>query len=152
MEAKNVLYYELLTEYGPLYIYEIYTKDPRKFRELPVTREFFTGEIGIRGYYTLTFLDKSLFPTSLLSMDGGRIHDYMIELSPLEFLDRVGYFMDDNRIEGMKECVYSIFERKAKNIGNNMIILEQPRITENQKNDIAAKVLAKHITDKKQTF
>ena len=50
----EILYYELRTLYGPLYIYEKYN-DGKKSK-IPETREFFTHEEGIRGYDTLSFL------------------------------------------------------------------------------------------------
>lgn len=142
---ENILYYELATEYGPLYIYERYKGDSKQ-PEVPETREFFTQEEARVGYGTLSFLGNSNFKTVRRNYEGMIKEEYMTELSPYEFLDRVGgYVGTEEEINEKRKEIYRIFEMKAHNIGNDQIITEPKRLSQEQKDYIASKVLTKYL-------
>lgn len=142
---ENILYYELATEYGPLYIYERHVGDPKE-QKVPETREFFTQEEARVGYGTLSFLGNSSFKTVRRNYEGMIKEEYMTELSPYEFLDRVGaYIGTEEEINEKRKEIYRIFEMKAQNIGNDQIITEQKRLSQEQKDNIAAKILTKYL-------
>ncbi len=142
---ENILYYELATEYGPLYIYERHDSDPKE-QKVPETREFFTQEEARVGYGTLSFLGNSNFKTVRRNYEGMIKEKYMTELSPYEFLDRVGaYIGTEEEINEKRKEIYRIFEMKAQNIGNDQIITEQKRLSQEQKDSIAAKILTKYL-------
>lgn len=144
-------YFELGTEYGPLYVYEKYEKEPDKAsnvdREMPVTREFFTNEEGIRGYCTLEFLDRTAkFKTVEMLMNGQPSETYMHELEPYEFLMKVAPYMETETDKKEKaKQVHHILECKAKNIGNTTILSEQPQVSKKAKNEVAKRLLKKHL-------
>lgn len=144
-------YFELRTEYGPLYVYEKYEKEPDKAdtfdKEMPVTREFFTNEEGIRGYCTLEFLDRTArFKTVEMLMNGQPSEHYMHELEPYEFLMKVAPYMEtESDKEEKAKLVRTILESKARNIGNTTILSAQPEISKNAKNEVAKKLLKKHL-------
>lgn len=144
-------YFELRTEYGPLYVYEKYEKDPNKTgtfdNEIPVTREFFTKEEGIRGYCTLEFLDRTAkFKTVEMLMNGQPCEHYMHELEPYEFLMKVAPYIETEADKEEKtKLVHCILESKAKNIGNTTILSEQTQVSKEEKNEVAKKVLKKHL-------
>lgn len=124
--------------------------EPDKLKKTLEIREFFTQEIGRKGYGTLSFLDDSKFTTTERNMNGFITAEYMTEIAPYEFLNKVAAFLETNeKLAEKRKSIYNIFEMKANKIGNNKIILEQPTITEEQKNAIASKVLAKYIKFKK---
>ena len=140
-------YFELDTEYGPLYVYEKYKNDPKKAKrfdhEIPVTREFFTNEEGIRGYGTLDFMNRTaVFKTTERNMNGEVSEQNMTELEPYEFLMKVAPFLETE--EKAKE-VYRIFDCKARNVGNTRIIKEQPEVSQKAKNEVAKILLKKHV-------
>ena len=145
-------YYELHTEYGPLYIYEKYKKDPDTRDiyecEMPITKEFFTEEEGIRGLDTIDFLNRTAkFKTSIMSMHGFyKIEDYKERLAPYEFLMRVAPFLEteEAKKEKIRE-VYNIFEDKANNIGNTRIIKSPQKKYINTENEYAIRILKKYI-------
>lgn len=143
---ENILYYELATEYGPLYIYERYEEDPKQSREVPKTREFFTQEEARVGYGTLSFLGDSNFKTVERNYEGMIRKEYMTQLSPYEFLDRVGgYIGTEEEIREKRKEIYRIFKLKAHNIGNDQIITEPKRLSQEQKDHVAAKILTKYL-------
>ena len=150
MEKKDFIYYfELQTEYGPLYIYEKYKTDPTvKFNcEIPETREFFTQEEGIRGYGTLDFKDRTaVFKTQDIGMDGMLRHDYKKRLAPYEFLMKVAPFLEDEEDKAAKrDQVNNIFRMKANNIGNTVILTDPPAVSEELKNNVARKILTRFV-------
>lgn len=143
----NILYYELETIYGPLYIYEKYQGDPKTSNEIPETREFFTQEKGERGWGNLCFLNKSKFETVHRNFEGNIVKNYMKELSPYEFLSRVsGYIESDKQIEEKRMSVYIIFELNSLQRANNQIIYEDPPMTQEEKDHVASKILAKYLS------
>ena len=143
---ENIIYYELATEYGPLYIYEKYKNDPKQSIEVPETREFFTQEEALVGYGTLSFLDDSNFKTVDRNSEGIITKKYMTKLTPYEFLDRVGaYIGTDEEIREKRNSIYRIFNMKANNIENDQIITEQKRLSQEQKDCIASKILTKYL-------
>ncbi len=144
-------YYELTTEYGPLYIYEKYKMDPNKAnkfnQEIPVTREFFTNEEGIRSYCTLNFMNQTAkFVTTEMLMNGLPLENYMEELQPYEFLMKVSPFIetDEQKLEKAQE-VYQIFEWKSKSIQNIRILKNQPKKSQRSRNEYAKSLLKKHM-------
>ena len=143
-------YFELHTEYGPLYVYEKYKQDPKEVdqfhQEMPITREFFTKEEGIRGYCTLDFMDrKAVFTTTEMGMDGFPREHYMEELEPYDFLMKVAPFIEteEDKKEKAKE-IYNIFDRKIQHQGNNRIIRKKKEISQKAKNEVAKTLLKKY--------
>ena len=140
-------YFALYTEYGPLYLYEKYENDPDRAgpfgKEMPVTREFFTGEEAKRGYHTLDFLDRTAkFKTEEMNMEGYPYEYYFYQLQPYEFLEKVEPFMETEETKKDKaRKVYDILNYKAKNIGNTSVIKEPPKVSEQTKNKFAKKLL-----------
>ena len=152
-EKKEGFYkfFELHTEYGPLYVYEKYKEDPNHtepfYREMPTTREFFTNEEGIRGYCVLEFMDRTAsFTTIDMGMNGFPREEFMEELQPYEFLMKVAPFIEtpQDKQEKARE-IYDIFTNKAKNVGNSRIMRKQPEVSENTKNEIAKELLKKYV-------
>lgn len=144
-------YYELHTEYGPLYIYEKYKENPDQrepfHQEMPVTREFFTNEEGIRGYCTLDFRERTaVFTTTEMGMDGLPREHFMDELEPYDFLMKVAPYIEtaEDKQEKARE-VYDIFECKAKHQGNTRILRDTPEVSDYTKNRVA-KILLKRYT------
>lgn len=147
-ETENIFYFELATEYGPLYIYKKYNGDlSYQSREIPETREFFTQEEAIIGYSDLAFLNgTSVFPTETRNMEGIITTSYLKPLSPYDFLMKVGAFLETKELRDKKrKDVYHIFEMKAKHLGNNKIITELPKVSEEQKNKMAKKILKPYL-------
>ena len=150
MEKKEFIkYFELETEDGPLYFYEIYTKDPNeKFNsEMPVTKEFFTGEKGIRGFNTIEFLDrKCVFDTYNYSILGELMDTYKHELTPYEFLEKVFPFIEtEEALRQKREEVLNMLQFKA-GLTDYRKIKKRPRaISENTKNEMSQKILKKYL-------
>ncbi len=144
---EKILYYELETLYGPLYIYEKYKDASRLNSEIPETREFFTHEEGIRGYDTLSFLTDSTFRTRERNMEGYITAEYMKPLTPSEFLVNVFPYLDrEEQMKQKKQGVYIIFESQ-KNNKDSQISLDNIPIEED-KNLVANKILTKYINNK----
>ncbi len=140
---EKLLFYELATEYGPLYIYERYSDE---FEKIPETREFFTQEIGTRGYGTLSFMGNAVFRARERSMEGLVREEYMQELTPYEFLNKVfAYLENSEQKETKKAQVYNIFKMQAENKDNTRPILKELKPTEEQKNKIATKILKRYL-------
>ena len=143
-------YFELHTEYGPLYVYEKYKQDPKKVdefhQEMPVTREFFTKEEGIRGYCTLDFINRTaVFTTTEMGMDGMPREHFMEELEPYDFLMKVAPFVEteEEKKEKARE-IYRIFDCKANNKGNSRILRKEPEISQKTKNEVAKTLLKRY--------
>lgn len=148
-EKKFIFYYELATEYGPLYIYKQYEEDPRiQFsHEIPVTREFFTQEEATTSYSELLFLDDtSSFTTEDRSIEGFIRESYLKELTPHEFLEKVApYLESEELLDQKRKDVYYIFDSKARKEGNNKIIKDSPKVSEEFKDNIARKILKPYL-------
>lgn len=143
-------FFELHTEYGPLYLYEKYSRDPDKAgnfdKEMPVTREFFTNEEGIRGYCTIDFMDRTaVFTTTEMSMEGFPREHYMEELQPYDFLMKVGPYIenDQDKQEKARE-VYDIFRYKREKVCNSRIIRREREVSKKTKNEVAKQLLKKY--------
>lgn len=121
------------------------SKDEFK-REMPVTREFFTGEEGIRGYCTLDFLDRAAkFTTTDMSMHGYPLAEYMEQLEPYEFLMRVEPYLETEELKRKKSIeVRDILRSKANNLGNTNVITKPPVPSKNAKNEVAKKILTRY--------
>ena len=138
----EILYYELRTSRGPLYIYEKYNDE--KHSEIPETREFFTHEEGIRGYDTLSFLKDSTFRARVRNMEGLITDEYMKPLTPSEFLEKVIPYLDkEEKMAQKRKDVYAIFKAQ-QNTKDCQISLEKLP-TEEEKNLEASKILTKYI-------
>ena len=144
-------YYELLTEYGPFYIYEEYQNDPSNVdafrREMPVTKEFLTGEEAIRGYHTLDFLNRTArFKTEEMSMDGEPLDYYLKPLQPWEFLMKIGAYLEDKEAKAIKasQIKYSM-KCKAEGIGNTNVIKRELEVTDEQRNKVASLMLRRFV-------
>ena len=141
---EKILYYELRTLYGPLYVYEKYKDASELNSEIPETREFFTHEEGIRGYDTLSFLNNSTFKARERNMEGYITAEYMKLLMPSEFLDRVLPYLDKKeKMEQKKQDVYRIFEIQKNNKNSQIPLNDSP--VEEDKDLLATKILAKYI-------
>ncbi len=146
---ENILYYELATEYGPLYVYERYNDDPKTSKEIPETREFFTQEEARVSYSSLVFLEKAEFKVVERNMEGIITKNYMHKLSPYEFLNRVGSSLDsDEKMEEKRKRIYDIFEMKSNNMANDQVIETEQKGNKKQKNIVASKILSKYIPSK----
>ena len=152
-DFKYTYFYELHTEYGPLYIYKRYKTDPSEpfNREIPETREFFTQEEARIGYSDLNFLDDTVkFVTEDRDFEGQVRHCYLEGLHPYDFLMRVAPYLEtDEDKEQKRQEVYDIFKRKAENLGNNKIITSPKEVSVEQKNKVASKILAKYLKNEK---
>ena len=151
MENKEYFYkyYELYTEDGPLYIYEKYKEKPKEIynTEIPVTREFFTGEEAIRGYHTLDFLDRqSVFETNHYNLNGDFIDSYIKELEPYDFLMKVAPFLSDEKmLNDKKDDVMLILRYNAKLTNYRKIKKPSPEISNEIKNKESQKILKRYI-------
>lgn len=145
---EKTLYYELDTEYGPLYIYERYKSDES---QMPEMREFFTQEKAwVCGYGILSFLtdepNGKCFKMCEFNMEGKVLDNYMTKLSPYEFLCKVGGYLETSeKFEAKKESVYRIFKMKNNHQENNRVIPKPLEISEDQKNKVAEKILVKYL-------
>lgn len=140
---ERTLYFELKTEYGPLYLYENYKSET----DIPVTREFFTQEKGIRRYGYLSFMGNSDFKTVERNMEGLITEEYIKELSPYQFLNKVGgYLISEDSINKKRKDVYNIFDMKANSKGNTTILNDEPQISGELKDVFANKILSKYTS------
>ena len=150
MEEKEsyVRFYELFTQYGVLYTYETYQNNPDEFghNEIPVIREFFTGEEAQRGYTTLSFMNgKSKFVREIRGIDGRVLSDYYRELSPYKFLKKVAPYLKDEDTKAKKEKeIYDIFDRNINNFRSEIVITKD-KITKEQKNNEAKRILKRYM-------
>lgn len=145
---EKILYYELKTLYGSLYIYEKYKDASKLNTEIPETREFFTHEEGIRGYDTLSFLTDIKFKTRERNMEGFITAEYMKPLTPSEFLVKVFPYLDrEEQMQQKKQGVYILFEAQ-KNNENSQIPLLDDASNEEDKDLVANKILTKYINNK----
>lgn len=151
---EKILYYELITEYGPLYIYKRYQCDPennsRISSRIPLEiKEFFTRQEGTRGYDSLSFLGAN-FRTLDRTIEGLVRTDYMRELTPAEFLSKVSEFLEPiDKFEEKRKEVYRIFDMKVNNIRDNLVNMDELLETEEQKNEKAVKILSKYLKNDK---
>ena len=148
-EKKYVKYFELFTEYGRLYIYEKYSKDPlnKSNSEVGEVHEFFTGELAIKNYGSLDFLNRSCkFTTYDRDLEGNIRNEYYKELSPYKFLKKVlPYLKNDETIEKKQDEVYTIFKNKIHKVNNYKIVSESPKISKEQKNKEARRILKRYL-------
>ena len=150
MEKKEFIkYLELETDDGSLYLYEKYQTDPsEEFNsEVPITREFFTGEEGIRGYNTLLFLDRQCEYTTKIQDIFGNCQGYNIhELRPHEFLEKVLPYLDnDETFERKRQEVLNILEYHAHKTESRMIKRTPPKLSDEKKDEYSNKILKKYI-------
>ena len=152
MENKEAYYkyFELYTEDGSLFIYEKYKEKPKEMynREMPITREFFTGEEGIRGFNTIDFLDrKSVFETEHYnSITAEHMDTYKVELTPHEFLMKVApYLTNEETINRKKEEVMTILRNKAQLSNYRFIKKPAPAISKELVNNESQKILKRYI-------
>ena len=144
-------YYELHTEYGPLYLYERFEKDPdkkEKFEILSsVMREFFTGEECVWDYTTIDFLEGAArFRFREMSMWGYPLEGFMDELQPYDFLMKVAPYLEDEETKQDKaRKVHYIIDCKAKKIANTNVIKKEPEVSEHAKNEVAKTLLKKYV-------
>ena len=132
MGEKKYHYYELYTEYGSLYLYEIeddYNKE---------VHEFFTGNNGEYGYGTLSFNEgESTFTIREKNMQGEITNEYLKELEPYDFLMKVAPFLKDKESKMKKMAkVGDIFYKKANNIPNKEAIKPDPEVSKEQKKKV----------------
>lgn len=150
MDGKEYLrFYELFTEEGPIYIYEKYQTDPNaRFNdEVPETREFFTQEEAIKGPDTVSFLDgRAVFQRDRKDEEGITKEVYLRLLTASEFLGKVLPFLDTEEKNKVKEKeVRQLLENKANNVVTKRIVVEPPKVSEEQKNKVAKKILRQYI-------
>ena len=150
MENKEFIkYFELETEDGPLYFYEKYKSDPnvRFNSEMPVTKEFFTGEEGIRGFNTIDFLDrKCVFDTYYYSILGELMDTYKHELTPYEFLEKVFPFLEtEEAFRRKREEVLNMLEYKAKLTTSRKVKKRPPEISSKTKDEMSQMILKKYL-------
>lgn len=152
MENKDAYYkfFELYTEDGSLFIYEKYKEKPKDIynREMPVTREFFTGEEGIRGFNTIDFLNrKCVFETEHYnSLTAEHMDTYKKELSPHEFLMKVApYLTNEETIKRKQEEVMNILKYKAEEINYRFIKKPAPAISKELANNESQKILIRYM-------
>ena len=136
-------FYELYTEYGTLFVYEKYVGDKSAF---PETREFFTNDKAQNGYDQLVFNNgKSVFRTRKRNSDGYIKEEYMKEIEPHEFLDRVEpYLSSDEEKEKMIKRTKDIFTSIHERCTGKIIIPPKP-ISVEDKNNLAIQSLKKYI-------
>ena len=146
MEKNYFKFFELSTEEEPLYIYETYENNPddRNNHEIPTTREFFTQEEAQRSYLSLLFLDgKCSYTTEYYTIQGEWVEDYMKELSPHEFFEKVGpYLKDDETFEKKRREVENSMQFKA-NLTTYRMVKKQLTEMPKDKQDEAAKIILK---------
>ncbi len=151
MDKMNnfIKYYELSTEDGPLYYYEIYREDAEK-SEIPIPIEFFTQEEGVRGFNCVEFLDrKCSYPYGPVSMQGYITQPYLKELSPYEFLEAVGPYMASEAVmEDKRKEVMTGMKFKAGLTNYRMIKIQRNEINQKQKDEVATKILKKYMKTK----
>ena len=141
----NIKYYELYTEFGSLYLYEIKNDNSVELRE------FFTGKIAHVDYDKIHF-DNGLvsFTTRTRYMDGYIKDDYLREMEPFKFLESINdSISSDEEFEKTKKVVFDIFKLKENNSGNNSIIIPKKEPTILEKNKSANKILKMYINKKK---
>ena len=149
-EGKEYLrFYELFTEEGPIYIYEKYQTDPnaRFNNEVPETREFFTQEEATKGPDSVSFLDgRAVFPRDEKDENGITTTVYMRLLTASEFLGKVLPFLDtDEKNKAKEKEVQRLLENKANNVVTKRIVVEPPKVSEEQRNKVARKILRQYI-------
>ena len=144
---KYIKFIELRTEEEPLYLYEIYEKDPTENNnhEVPVTREFFTQEEGIRNFISIEFLNRQCkYLTQDYSIQGEWRGDYANEITPYEFLEAVGpYLKDEETFNKKKEEVLNSMRFKAKLTDYRMIKMDKKGGIPQETKDEAAKTILK---------
>lgn len=136
-------FYELYTEYGTLFVYEKYKEDKSSF---PETREFFTNNKAQIEYDQLCFNNgKSVFKTRKRNSDGYVREDYMKELEPHEFLDKVEPFLSSLEEKSkMVDRTKKIFESIQGKCTGKVIIPPNP-VSLEEKNNLAILSLKKYI-------
>ena len=132
---SNKVYYELDTEYGPLYYYTVQgwgTYAPY---------EFFTQTQGEFGYGTIAFGDAK-FETVHTDLNGDVRANYSHKLDPYDFLMKVGPYFEKPELKEKKMAeVTEILDMKAKGIPNSKPISREPEVTKEQLNNVASKIL-----------
>lgn len=148
-ENEYIRFYELFTEEGPLFIYEKYKEDPNKpfNTEIPEIYEFFTQEPGTRGYETISFLDgRAVFKKESKNSEGITTESYLRLLTAVEFLGKILPFIDSEENNKAKEKeVQRILENRANGVVPRKIVVEPPKVSEEQKNKVARKILKSYI-------
>lgn len=146
---KYIRYFELFTEEGPLYMYEMYKECPEKpfNTEIPEIYEFFTQEPATRDYQTISFLDgQAVFKREEKNSEGITTKHYYIPLLPYEFLGKVMPYIDDPKktLEKAHEVV-GILEARKAGIQLGKIVVDPPRIRDEQRNKIAQEILKTYL-------
>ncbi len=144
MNKYNYRFFELYTSYGTLYIYrkESEEKNEKGYYDQEYY-EFFTGERGIPEYKALAFYGgKSKFDTQDIDFQGNIRREYLREVSPYDFLMKVGGYVGDKEVreEKAKE-IHDIFDRNARKIKNTEAIFPNKEVSKEQKDYIAKRLL-----------
>ena len=151
MEEKvNYKFFKIYTEEDPLYYYEKYeAKTGNNEDKMPVTREFFTREEGIRNYSALEYLGRmAKLPTVERNLEGMVRTKFYVELEPHEFLAEVApYLINDETREKKKGEVYSYLVRKKEGLIKGHIKLPIPPVEppKEDKNTPAKEFLKRYI-------
>lgn len=148
-EYKYIRYYELFTEDGPLYLYEMYKECPEKpfNTEIPEIYEFFTQEPASKGYETISFLNgQAVFKREDKNSEGITTKHYYIPLMPYEFLGKMLPYIDNSEMALEKAHeVIGILEARKAGTQLGLIVVDPPRIRDEQKNKIAQKILKSYL-------
>jgi len=136
------VYYELDTEFGPIYYYTVATFG----KYAPY--EFFTQSEGEFGYGTISF-GEAKFETTHKYLEGTVRAEYSHKLRPYEFLMKVAPYLKDKETRDAKiEEVTDIFDRKAKGLGNNRPISKELEVSNEQLDNVAVKLLTLYTKNK----
>lgn len=148
-DKEYIRYYELFTEDGPLYLYEMYKECPEKpfNTEIPEIYEFFTQESATRGYETISFLDgQAVFKREDKNSEGITTKHYYLPLLPYEFLGKVMPYIDsEEKTDEKAKEVMKILEARKLGTQLGKIVVDPPRIRDEQKNKIAEKALRPYL-------
>ncbi len=150
--GEGISYYILHTEYGPIYLYEKYylidffkdsTSISKKALEL---REFFTGTQATFGYSDIWFGENCKFTRCIRQDEGFIKTDFMEQTSPHEFLNKISpYLLNEDRKKDKMREFYKILELKEKGIGNTEPIMDEPVLSNEERNKLAERILEKHL-------
>ncbi len=136
------VYYELDTEFGPIYYYTVASF------EKYAPYEFFTQTEGVFGYGTISFGDAK-FETTHRDLEGTIRNEYAHKLRPYEFLMKVAPYLKDKETKQAKMLeVTDVFDRKAKGLGNDRPISKEPDVSNEQLDNVAAKLLTLYTKNK----
>lgn len=151
-EDKFIKFIELRTQEEPLYLYEIYKLDPddKENHEVPVTREFFTQEEGIRNFCSLEFLNRTCkYETQHYTFQGEWVENYVREISPFEFLEKVGPYIKNEELRKRKaDEILTSMKFKAEHEGYSdyrRVKMNKTELPKEQMDEVAQKVLTKYM-------